>query len=138
MKQISFTQLLPLIEETLAAGGRFPLTVTGTSMEPFLHEHTDSVFIENKKECLKLGDIIFVKTCHGPILHRISEINDSGFYITGDAQIHPEGPFTEQHLIGVVYEYRRGSKKRKANTKRIRFLVRLNRLKHKLGQKMLK
>ncbi len=134
MRQVNFIQLLPLIEETLKAGGRFPLTVTGTSMEPFLHEHSDTVFIEQKKETLKLGDIVFVLTSHGPILHRISKIENDVFYMTGDAQILPEGPFSDKELIGVVYEYRRKNKKRKANTKGIRLLVKLNRIKHRIGR----
>lgn len=135
-KKIDFELLLPLMTQTVSEGGRFPLKVTGTSMEPFLHEHTDTVFIEKTKAPLKLGDIVFLISRGAPRLHRITSFEGDHFYFTGDNQIVPDGPFRPGEVIGTVYEIERNGKKRKANTRRIRFLVKLNRIKLKLGARL--
>ncbi len=134
-KKIDYLSHLPLINYTLAQGGRFPLRVSGTSMEPFIREG-DRVFIEAVKEPLKLGDVIFADTPQGPVMHRITSFENGMLCMTGDAQIIPFGPFSKDSVIGAVYEFEHNGKKRKANTKCIRFFVKLNRTKCKLGKKL--
>ncbi len=134
-KKADFYELLPLIKETLSLGGQFPLNVTGQSMEPFLHEHTDTVLISLPHSPLRKGELVLITAEGGrPILHRVSKICTDGFYLVGDNQIVPAGPYQTQNIVGVVYEFKRNGKKRKANTCGIRFLVALNRLKLRLGR----
>lgn len=123
-------ELVPEIKYIVDQGGVFPLTVTGTSMRPFITPHTDTIFIE-KASCdkLKKGDVVFVYRDGKPLLHRIYKVTDDGFYTKGDAHVCTDGFFENGCLVGIVNVIHNGKngKKRKANTLGIRFLVKLNR-----------
>lgn len=137
-KKIAFKDILPLIEATVSSDGRFPLVVSGTSMKPFLREHTDTVMISKVILPIKKGDLLFVIAENGlPILHRVTKITDKGYVLTGDNQIRPSGPYSGDDIIGAVYSRIRNGKEKKTNTARIRLLVRLNRLKLRLGRAVL-
>lgn len=134
-KKADFNELLPLIKDTLSSGGQFPLNVTGQSMEPFLHEHTDTVLISASSHPLRKGELVFIIAERGrPILHRVSRICKDEFYLVGDNQIIPSGPYKYESIVGVVYEFKRNGKKMKANTLGIRFSVALNRIKLRAGR----
>ncbi len=132
-RQADFYTLLPLITKTIEQGGRFPLKVSGTSMEPFLHDGEDTVYIEQIRSHIRIGDILFVNADGKPILHRVSKISEGGFELVGDNQIYAQ-KLKNNCIIGAVYECERNGKKRKANTSCIRFLVSLNRLKMRVGR----
>jgi signal peptidase I len=96
--------LLPLIEEILISGGRARLTVTGTSMYPFLRWGQDSVELSHTDfSGIYTGDIVVILRDNGQyIMHRVLKKKEASFYIIGDAQHDIEGPLYPHQLIAVV------------------------------------
>ncbi|MFW5838884.1 MAG: S24/S26 family peptidase [Bacillota bacterium] len=77
-------ELLPIIETTLQSGGTFNLTVSGTSMRPFLTHKTTTVTLA-PPTCYKRHNIYLFKTNDQIYLHRLIEIDDETFIFQGDA-----------------------------------------------------
>lgn len=70
-----------------AAGSRVPLEVTGHSMEPFLHEGRDTVWLIAPTRPLRRGDIVFfLRPPTGWVLHRVVRLTPQGCVVGGDAQ----------------------------------------------------
>ncbi len=102
---VSSRDLMPVVKDALQRGQNVRLTVSGSSMLPFLR-NGDVVEIEPVTEVL-LGDMVLVQTnsndgaeCY--VLHRIVEKlnNSSQVFIRGDAQAFSEGPFTKNEVLG--------------------------------------
>lgn len=104
-------QAVPRMEEILSSGGRCGLTVTGSSMVPFLRHERDTVVLAPATgELLTPGRILFFQRQDGTyILHRLRRVEkDGSFCICGDAQRWTERIRPEQ-VIGVVVAVRRQS-----------------------------
>ena len=56
-KQVRLEELLPVIEETLAAGGTVRLPITGTSMLPLLVAGRDTVVLARADTRLQTYDL---------------------------------------------------------------------------------
>jgi hypothetical protein len=99
-------ELMPVIRAALDRGQRVRMTVTGSSMLPFLHD-SDVVELE-PAPAPRLGDMVLVQaaTPGAPeyyVLHRIVRMDGGAvFFIRGDAQRHCEGPFTPDAVLGRV------------------------------------
>jgi len=97
--------------EILESGAVFPITVTGTSMSPYLKDGRDIVWLR-KSEQLKQGQILFFRRRSGEfILHRIRKIYPDGrMLINGDAQAWCEIILPDQVLASVVSVTRNGKR----------------------------
>lgn len=76
------------IKTTVADGGSFPLVVTGTSMQPFLEDGRDVVWLgECKKQDISKGVILLFEREDGSlILHRVRQVLPDGrIEMNGDA-----------------------------------------------------
>ena len=98
-------ELMPVIRAALARGQRVRMTVTGSSMLPFLRDG-DMVELE-PAPALRLGDMVLVRTdppggSERYVLHRIMRMVGGAFFIRGDAQRHGEGPFIPDAVLGRV------------------------------------
>ena len=92
-------KMIPLIREGLTV----PLTVSGSSMTPYIVGGRDTVMISKPSFPLKKGDIAFFERLDGQIvMHRICRIRDGKYYFVGDAQVEIEGPIVEEQIFGVV------------------------------------
>ncbi|MBE6562680.1 MAG: hypothetical protein E7660_02990 [Ruminococcaceae bacterium] len=99
--------VIPLIDEGLTV----PLKVSGSSMEPFLVDGRDTVFISKPKFPLKVGDIAFFERENGRIvMHRIKRIKKGDYYFIGDAEKVIEGPVSAEKIFGVVRSVNRKGK----------------------------
>lgn len=99
-------RLLPLLE----AGAEVPLTVTGSSMVPFLRHGRDTVFLRGPDQCPpRVGDILLFRRDNGQwVLHRLHHRTGDGLLvINGDAQTWFETIRPEQ-AAGVAVRVRRG------------------------------
>jgi hypothetical protein len=96
--------VFPLIQELLLLDKKIRLTVTGTSMYPFLRANIDSVELYHKDFCqVYIGDIVLVVRKNKEyVLHRVLHKKKDCFYIVGDAQEWIEGPLNPEQLIAVV------------------------------------
>lgn len=99
-------ELMPVIRASLERGQRVRMTVTGSSMLPFLRDG-DVVELE-PAPAPRLGDLVLVQTippgaAERYVLHRIVRMDRGGvFRIRGDAQSRWEGPFTPDSVLGRV------------------------------------
>lgn len=95
--------------EILKSGAAFPITVTGSSMTPYLKDGRDIVWLR-KTDKLKRGQILFFRRRSGEfILHRIRKIYPDGrILINGDAQAWCEIISHDQALAAVVSVTRNG------------------------------
>ena len=109
------------IEEMLKSGCPFPLTVTGTSMAPFLKNGRDTVWLVPYTGARR-GKIIFFRRSDGSfVLHRIRKIRADGtLTVNGDSQRWMESVTPGQIAAEVSAITHRG-KKRDASS----FLIRL-------------
>ena len=116
MENITFSaaQFTATTENLLQSGGTIPLTVTGNSMNPFLIDKKDTVWLKAHSEAdIKTGKILLFKKTDGSIvLHRVRRILPDGYILmNGDAQLQCEKIKPEQ-VIAVATHLQRNSKKR--------------------------
>lgn len=103
MKQISLSELLPFIEEAFNRNTTFKIPITGTSMNPYLVQGRDYVFIKKAEQPLEVGDIPLYRRDNGAfVLHRIVDKDEKGYVMCGDNQFILEKNITDKHIIGVV------------------------------------
>ena len=109
MKQVKAADLFKLVDELFEMDSRVWITVTGTSMYPFLKGSRDSVELSKIAfESLKRGDIVLIKRDSGDyVLHRVLKKKKDCFYIIGDAQQWVEGPLMPAQLLAVVTKLKR-------------------------------
>ncbi|KJS10364.1 MAG: hypothetical protein VR67_18895 [Peptococcaceae bacterium BRH_c8a] len=104
IRRVKSSALMPAIGEIIAGGGRVRLTVTGSSMYPFLRQGVDSVILAAvEPTALKRGSIVLVMRDNGQyVLHRVIKHKRQCFYLNGDAQQQIEGPLLLEQVIAVV------------------------------------
>ena len=113
MNKISLADYYPLIQETLDQGGTFSLTITGTSMFPFIVGGRDKVTLSPLPEKLKKNDLPLYRRANGAfVLHRIVKVCKDGTYTCcGDHQWWLEKGLRREQMIGLATEYVRKGKK---------------------------
>ena len=113
MNKISLADYYPLIQETLDQGGTFSLTITGTSMFPFIIGGRDKVTLSPLPEKLKKNDLPLYRRANGAfVLHRIVKVCKDGTYTCcGDHQWWLEKGLRREQMIGLATEYVRKGKK---------------------------
>ena len=98
--------LLPLLEQ----GQTVPLTVTGSSMFPFLCHGRDTVYLEKLQEAPQMGDLVFFRRNSGQsVLHRIVAVGKT-YTLLGDRQIQPEPGICQEQILATAVAVRRGGK----------------------------
>lgn len=103
MKEISMADLLPFIEEAFQKNTTFKIPITGTSMNPLLIEGRDYVIIKKPEGSLNIGDIPLYRRDTGTfVLHRVVDIKNNEYILSGDNQFLLEKGITDKHVIGVV------------------------------------
>lgn len=113
MNKISLADYYPLIQETLDQGGTFSLTITGTSMFPFIVGGRDKVTLSPLPEKLKKNDLPLYRRANGAfVLHRIVKVCKDGTYTCcGDHQWWLEKGLRREQMIGLATSYVRKGKK---------------------------
>ena len=96
-------------EDALVEKGFLAETVIGTSMNPLLKEHRDTVVIENIIVPLKKYDVVLFRRGKQLVLHRIIKINDGYFLIRGDNCIQGEIVY-EKQILGIMTLFCRNGK----------------------------
>lgn len=107
VKPINLAEMLPLIEEVLANGGTFSLTVTGGSMYPFLTGGRDRVTLSPVPQRLRRNDLPLYRRSDGAlVLHRIVKIGRDGTYAAcGDHQWVPERGLRHEQMLALATQY---------------------------------
>jgi len=108
--------LMPVIRDALERGQRVRMTVTGSSMWPFVRDG-DVVELE-PAPAPRSGDMVLVQTnpqgsADRYVLHRVVKVDrGAGFFVRGDAQPNAEGPFAPAALLGRVTTVRHNGRAR--------------------------
>lgn len=112
IRVVEAAQLIPEALAIIAEGVRFPLVVSGSSMEPFLHPGRDSVILSAVGERrVRRGDILLFGRGDGSfVLHRVHRVDSRGVWFIGDAQSFIEGPIPRERLFAFVGCVIRGGK----------------------------
>lgn len=126
-KTVRLSELLPIIEETLASGGTVKLPITGTSMLPLLRAGRDTVTLSPVTGDLQKFDIPFYRRRDGAfVLHRIVACTaDNTYTLCGDNQWVLEEGIRAAQIIGVVSEITRNGKTFSVNSKKYKRYVRI-------------
>jgi signal peptidase I len=109
---LSARELMPVICAALQRNQRVRLTVTGSSMFPFIRSG-DVVELEPLHGLPGIGDVVLARCPTGEryVLHRVVRWNGEAFFLRGDSQRDWEGPFTRGDLLAkgaVRYRHGRG------------------------------
>lgn len=103
-------EIMPVIRAALERGQHIRLTVTGSSMTPFIHDG-DVVELEPIRAIPRKGDVVLAQcTEERYVLHRVVRKAGDTLFLSGDAQQQWEGPFTLPDILGkAIVSYRNGS-----------------------------
>lgn len=95
---------LPIVIDMAAEGYQQALTVTGSSMTPFLVHGRDQILFQRPDRPLKRGDMAFFRRRSGAcVMHRVCRVDQNGnYYMVGDAQRAVEGPIAPEQVFAVV------------------------------------
>lgn len=112
-KTVNLADMYPLIQEVLEHGGTFSLTITGTSMFPFILGGRDQVTLSPIQGKLKKNDLPFYRRADGAfVLHRIVRVEKDGSYTCcGDHQWALEKGLKQEQMIAIATSYVRKGKK---------------------------
>lgn len=109
---VSLNELYPLIHERLQEGQSVTMTITGTSMYPFILGGRDRVTLSPITGELKKNDLPLYRRRNGAfVLHRIVRVEKDGSYTCcGDHQWQLEKGLRREQMIGIATEYVRKGK----------------------------
>lgn len=107
-KTVDTREYLDLVVSLLLEGHRnVPVTVSGVSMTPFLH-NGDTVYLNLPERPCRIGDVVLFTRPNGSyILHRIVGKKTGYFIMLGDSQLHCEF-IPEEKIHAVVTAVRIG------------------------------
>ncbi len=111
-EEISFRELMPLIEDSFRQGMTVSLTVTGRSMTPLFRHKRDSVTLAPcDPYSLKRGDVPLYRRDNGQyVLHRIVRVQPDTYTLVGDAQSELEVGLPKQNVCAVMVGFKRKGK----------------------------
>lgn len=111
MKLIDTTTYIDELRRLVENDKEICLTISGSSMSPFLIHRRDSIFFSKPKRPLKKGDMVFYQRTDGAyVMHRICKIKGDEYYMIGDAQITIEGPLRREQIFALVTKVKRKGK----------------------------
>ena len=113
VKKINLADMYPLMQEVLGNGGSFSLTITGTSMYPFILGGRDQVTLSPVPDRLKKKDLPLYRRRDGSfVLHRIVKVEKDGSYTCcGDHHWDLEKGLQHDQMIALATAYVRKGKK---------------------------
>lgn len=110
-KKVHLIELLPVMEETLKAGGTVKLPITGTSMLPLLVQGRDFVLLKKPDgRCQKFDIPLYRRKDGAFVLHRIIDVQNETYTMCGDNQWILEEGIKDSQIIGVVTAIERDGK----------------------------
>ena len=109
VKEFSLEQMMPLIQEHLAAGQTVRFAPRGISMLPMLRQGVDSVVLSPAPKKLEKFDLPLYQRPNGKyILHRVVSVEET-YTCIGDNQFEYETEVAHDWVIAVVSAFYRGN-----------------------------
>lgn len=101
-------EYVAVLRELIQEGHEVSMTISGSSMEPFLVHNRDKIYFRMPEGELKKGDMVFFQRDSGEfVMHRILHIKPDGFYLSGDHQTIIEGPIRKEQIFAKVVSVER-------------------------------
>ncbi|MBE5892148.1 MAG: hypothetical protein E7286_02070 [Lachnospiraceae bacterium] len=111
MRKIDTNEYISTLRELTEEGREVGLTISGSSMSPFLIHERDYICFKKPDRELRRGDMVFYQRETGQfVMHRILKVKPEGYYIIGDAQMEIEGPLRREQIFAVVTRVKRKDK----------------------------
>ena len=102
---------LPVIIDIIKSGKDVSVTVTGSSMAPFLAHLRDSIIVSPPPRQFHRGDMVFFQRQDSSyVMHRIHHLKEGKLYLVGDNQTEIEGPIDPEQVFGIVRKVIRNGK----------------------------
>jgi hypothetical protein len=99
------------IKDILNTYGTYTGLTVGTSMKPLLHQQKDNIIVVKPKDRLKKYDVALYVTDYGKyIMHRVVEVYDDHYIITGDNLLAKEY-VTDDMICGKLVGFYKNGKK---------------------------
>lgn len=110
-KRVDTREYVAVLRELTWQGKEVQMLIAGNSMVPFLVHERDWIRFRQPDRPLHCGDMVFYQRRDGTfVMHRICRIQDSGYYLVGDAQMEIEGPIAREQIFGLITAVRRKGK----------------------------
>lgn len=108
VKKIDIQDYMNMIRPLLEEGREVSMTVTGSSMSPFLTHGRDAVYMRKLDRNPKKGDIVFYQRKNGQyVMHRIIKCNKNGTYsLIGDGQTEVESGIEKGQIFARITKVR--------------------------------
>ena len=102
---------LPVLIDIIKSGKDVSVTVTGSSMAPFLAHLRDSIIVSPPPRQFHRGDMVFFQRQDSSyVMHRIHHLKEGKLYLVGDNQTEIEGPIDPEQVFGIVCKVIRNGK----------------------------
>ena len=122
---VSMDDLMPVFEESFAAGGSVKFSPKGVSMLPMIRQGIDTVTLSPIKTALKKYDIPLYRRDDGKyVLHRIVKAGET-YTCIGDNQFVVETGLRRDRMIAVVTAFTRGDREYTVESTTYRIYCRL-------------
>ena len=114
--KVSLEEMLPLIQERLAAGQDVRFTPRGISMQPMLRNGRDVVVLSPVKGSLSKYDLPLYRREDGQfVLHRVVAVGKDGYTCIGDNQFVLEPGIKQEQVIAIMSAFIRNVHERSAS-----------------------
>ena len=102
---------LRVLIDIIKSGKDVSVTVTGSSMAPFLAHLRDSIIVSPPPRQFHRGDMVFFQRQDSSyVMHRIHHLKEGKLYLVGDNQTEIEGPIDPEQVFGIVRKVIRNGK----------------------------
>lgn len=111
MRTLDSDAYLNTLRDLVNQGQEVRLTISGSSMAPFLIHGRDSILFSKPQTPLRRGDMVFYQRENGQfVMHRILHVKPEGLYLIGDAQTQIEGPLNPTCVFARITQVNRKGK----------------------------
>ncbi len=125
MSEINKTKICNA-KEVLDKSGCYCTRIVGYSMNPFIWQSRDTVFIVKKTERLKKYDVaLFISYKGDYVLHRVKKVRKKSYDIVGDNNVFADKFVPERNVIGVLEGYYKRDKYIKCSSRLYKFKSRI-------------
>ena len=106
--EIDTKEYVAALKEMVEQGMEVSMTVSGTSMEPFLIHGRDRIYFQKPEGTIKKGDMVFFQRKTGEyVMHRVMKVRNHQYYLAGDHQTFLEGPIEKTQIFAKVVSVER-------------------------------
>lgn len=118
-KQISLSELWPVMKEQIDGGKTVIFSPSGTSMLPLIRPDKDTVMLKKAPEKLKKYDLpLYLREDGRFILHRVVGIKNDGYVMCGDNQYEREYGIKNEQILAIACGIRREDEVISADSKK--------------------